>query len=136
MQWPFEQWGATAVLSGHEHLYERVSRDDNGDGTFMPYFITALGGATPVGFNAPIEGSQVRYNEGYGAMLIQASENSITFEFIAATGGTLVDSFTIDLPAKASSMAESELAPALPAMFETFNDPFDSLAVARMDYFV
>src|SRR4029450_10472255 len=32
MQWPFESWGATAVLNGHDHDYERILRDDNGDG--------------------------------------------------------------------------------------------------------
>ena len=24
MRWPFAEWGASAVLSGHDHLYERV----------------------------------------------------------------------------------------------------------------
>ena len=25
MQWPFAQWGADVVLSGHDHTYERSS---------------------------------------------------------------------------------------------------------------
>src|SRR5262245_8735283 len=37
MQWPFQQWGATAVLSGHDHAYERVLI--NG----FPYFVNGLG---------------------------------------------------------------------------------------------
>ena len=28
MQWPYEEWGATAVLAGHDHVYERILRDD------------------------------------------------------------------------------------------------------------
>ena len=28
MQWPFQQWGATAVFSGHDHMYERFARQD------------------------------------------------------------------------------------------------------------
>src|SRR5678816_995945 len=38
MQWPFADWGASAVLSGHDHLYERVLT--NG----IPYFVNGLGG--------------------------------------------------------------------------------------------
>jgi Ca2+-binding RTX toxin-like protein len=101
MQWPFEQWGATAVLSGHDHDYERVLRDDNADGTMMPYFVAGLGGAGKYTFaDPPVDGSAARYNADWGTMLVQASEESITFEFISVTGGgTLVDSYTIDLPA-------------------------------------
>ena len=29
MQWPFENWGASLVLTGHDHTYERILRDDN-----------------------------------------------------------------------------------------------------------
>ena len=31
MQWPYTAWGATAVLSGHQHSYERINRDDTGE---------------------------------------------------------------------------------------------------------
>ncbi|MCW2285377.1 hypothetical protein M2323_003316 [Rhodoblastus acidophilus] len=96
-QWPFENWGATAVLSGHDHDYERVMRDDNSDGSVMPYFVTGLGGAQRYGFSTPVAGSQVRYNANDGTMLIQASDATITFEFWSvANGGTLIDTYTID----------------------------------------
>ena len=29
MQWPYEAWGATAVLAGHDHVYERIHHDDD-----------------------------------------------------------------------------------------------------------
>ncbi|MCU9849246.1 cadherin domain-containing protein [Defluviimonas sp. WL0024] len=97
LQWPFEDWGATAVLNGHDHTYERILRDDNGDGEVLPYFVTGLGGHGITGFATPIGGSEVRYNGDYGTMLVQASETSITFEFWSvAGGGTLIDSYTID----------------------------------------
>lgn len=38
MQWPFKQWGATAVISGHDHDYERVVKDS------LPYFVNGAGG--------------------------------------------------------------------------------------------
>ncbi len=31
LQWPFEAWGADAVIAGHDHTYERILRDDDGD---------------------------------------------------------------------------------------------------------
>ncbi|MCW2275178.1 hypothetical protein M2321_002763 [Rhodoblastus acidophilus] len=96
-KWPFEAWGATAVLSGHDHDYERIMRDDNSDGSSLPYFVTGLGGAQRYAFNTPVAGSQVRYNANDGTMLIQASDATITFEFWSvANGGTLIDTYTID----------------------------------------
>ena len=99
MQWPFEEWGATAVLTGHDHTYERIVLDENNDGTDLPYFVTGLGGSSIYDFDQPVDGSEVRYNDDYGTMLIQASDTTMTFEFWSiANGGTLIDSYTIDLP--------------------------------------
>jgi hypothetical protein len=98
MQWPFEQWGATAVLTAHDHDYERILRDDNGDGGILPYFVSGLGGATRYEFVDPaVAGSAARYNADWGTMLVQASDATITFEFVSVTGGgTVIDSYTID----------------------------------------
>lgn len=77
MQWPFAEWGASAVLSGHDHLYERVLT--NG----IPYFVNGLGGASKYDFlTNPIAGSQVRFNEDFGAMRIEATESNIVFNFV------------------------------------------------------
>jgi len=96
MQWPFQDWGATAVLSGHNHNYERILK--NG----FPYFITGNGGQSLYGFNStPEPGSVVRYNASYGAMLIEASSDRITFDSYSIAGGgsgTLVDTYTLPEP--------------------------------------
>jgi len=77
MQWPFAEWGASAVLSGHDHLYERVLT--NG----IPYFVNGLGGASKYDFlTNPIAGSQVRFNQDFGAMRIEATESNIVFDFV------------------------------------------------------
>ena len=26
LQWPYQSWGATAMLSGHDHTYERIEK--------------------------------------------------------------------------------------------------------------
>jgi len=98
MQWPYEDWGATAVLAGHDHVYERIIRDDNSDGVDFAYFITGAGGGGLYGFTSPPEtGSQVRYRDDYGSMLVEASDTSITFEFYSVSEG-LIDTYTPDVP--------------------------------------
>ena len=87
MQWPFGAWGASAVLSGHDHTYERLDVDG------LPYFVNGLGGASRYNFKAPLAGSQVRYRDGYGAMRITASDATITYEFVT-TDGAVIDTYS------------------------------------------
>src|SRR5262249_14348743 len=81
MQWPFAEWGATAVLAGHDHHYERIEKDG------LLYFINGLGGfheRYPV--KHAVEGSTVRYNDDWGAMRVSADAQGIRFEFITRKG--------------------------------------------------
>jgi hypothetical protein len=91
MRWPFQDWGASAVLSGHDHTYERIQIDA------FPYFVNGLGGGARYFFGIPVEGSQVRYNADYGAMLVEATAEAITFQFITQAG-EIVDTFTLFAP--------------------------------------
>ncbi|MEZ4711211.1 MAG: metallophosphoesterase [Caldilineaceae bacterium] len=91
MQWPFAAWGADAILSGHDHLYERL--DVNG----APYFVNGAGGAGLYSFdnlgNLPAEAdSLVRDNQDFGAMLITADATSIVYHFYHADG-LLIDEY-------------------------------------------
>ena len=86
MQWPFQAWGASAVLSGHDHSYERILREG------FPYFVNGLGGAARYPFLLPVSGSVVRYAANYGALRVTADRTAIRYEFFAVDG-TLVDSF-------------------------------------------
>jgi len=88
MQWPYALWGAHAVLAAHDHLYERIT-----DGDF-PYLVAGLGGRSMYTFGTPVSGSQVRYNSDFGAMLVEASNESITFQFISRTG-SIIDAYTL-----------------------------------------
>ena len=97
MQWPYDEWGATAVFAGHDHVYERIVRDDYvGDDDDILYFTTGAGGRSLYSFGTPVSGSEVRFNSDYGSMIIEASSTSITFEFWSiAGGGTLIDTYEI-----------------------------------------
>jgi len=86
MQWPFAEWGADIVFSGHDHTYERIVRD----GTL--YFVTGLGGMSKYDFEIEIEGSQIRYNDDYGAMLVEADESMVLLKFINRQN-VVVDSY-------------------------------------------
>ena len=88
MQWDFKGWGASAVLAGHEHSYERL------DVAGLPYFVNGLGGQSIYNFGAPIPGSQVRYNEQHGAMLVSATTTQLTFQFINVDG-SVIDTYTL-----------------------------------------
>ena len=92
-RWPYQAWGATAVISGHAHNYERLLEDNN-----FPYFVDGLGGEPEViQFDTPISGSQVRYNADFGAMLVNADQNQIQFQFITRTGA-VIDTYTVPAP--------------------------------------
>ncbi len=88
MQWPFKNWGATTVIAGHDHTYERLIVDD------LLYFVNGLGGKSKYSFSNPIPGSQVRYNSDYGAMLVEANQDSITFKFYSRAND-LIDTYTL-----------------------------------------
>lgn len=88
MRWPYQEWGATAVLAGHDHTYERVLVDG------FPYFVNGLGGSSRYWFVVPVAGSQIRYSADSGAMLIEVNPEAITFQFITRAG-ELVDTFRI-----------------------------------------
>jgi hypothetical protein len=89
MRWPFQEWGATTVVAGHAHVYERLNV--NG----FPYFVNGLGGESISSFGTTIAGSEVRYRADYGAMLVDASNTAITFQFISRAG-VVVDTHSIN----------------------------------------
>ncbi len=88
MQWPFKQWGATAVFSGHDHNYERLLVDS------FPYFVCGTGGGVLYTTYVPLAGSQIHYSQKHGAVFAEANSDSITFKFITVND-SLVDTYSI-----------------------------------------
>lgn len=98
MDWPFKDWGATAVLVGDNHHYERLEKDG------FPYFVNGAGGDAYSSFCSSdccfqdddnvISKKQVGHEEG--AMLIEELTNGIKFEFWAVSNnGTPSDQHII-----------------------------------------
>lgn len=84
MRWPFQEWGADAAFSGHNHVYERIMHDG------FPYIVNGLGGGPRYAFaEAFVPGSVVHYNLDHGAMLVEATggtRGKITSQFVSVTG--------------------------------------------------
>ncbi len=97
MQWPFGEWGAGVVISGHNHLYERIHRGET------IYFVNGTGGQGLYEFSEPVDGSAARYNDDHGAMRISVDDLQATFDFFSIDdgaggqdGGRLIDTYTVD----------------------------------------
>jgi hypothetical protein len=88
LQWPYRDWGASAILSGHDHTYERIVRDG------LPYFVNGAGGYELYAFGPPVPGSVVRYNADFGAMLVEANRGGADVKFISRAG-VVVDSYRV-----------------------------------------
>jgi hypothetical protein len=80
MQWPFEVWGADAVLAGHDHLYERFEVGA------IPYFTVGLGGASSYDVVTMLPETRKQYHEQFGALRVTADPHGMTFEFINVNG--------------------------------------------------
>lgn len=92
MQWPYAEWGASVVMAGHDHNYERLLIDD------LPYFVIGLSGHHARYWLAEeAAGSQIFFNEDYGALLVEATETEMTFQFITRAG-VVIDTSSITKP--------------------------------------
>lgn len=89
MQWPFKEWGASIVISGHDHDYERLLVDG------FPYLVDGLGGSISYPFQIPIPGSQMRHSYDHCAIWAEATSEWISFE-LRCVPGIFRDSLTLD----------------------------------------
>ena len=100
MRWPFAQWGASLVLSGHNHDYERHTVDG------IPFIINGIGGARLhdlKGACTMAESSRdVCFSPGFGAMRARttgASPSKADFLLVEGmdTNHAVFDRFTLPL---------------------------------------
>lgn len=88
LRWPYEAWGASLVLAGHDHHYERIEVGK------LPFIVNGLGGRSIYRIEAPIPGSKVRFAEAYGAQIIEATATELVSRFFTASG-KLIDERTL-----------------------------------------
>lgn len=80
MRWPYAEWGADVVMTGHDHFYERLEVGG------IPYLINGLGGNSIYAFSTPIPESRLRFNGDFGALLAEASATCLSLRFITQAG--------------------------------------------------
>jgi len=83
MQWPFEAWGADAVMAGHDHLYERFEVGQ------IPYFTVGLGGASIYEPVTVLPETRMQYSQQFGALRVTADPHGMTFEFVNVLGAVV-----------------------------------------------
>lgn len=88
MQWPWADWGFDLILSGDDHIYERIERDG------VTYVVNGLGGVERHDVGDAIEGSVVRYSDQFGALRAQVYPAGMRLAFFALDGDE-VDSFVL-----------------------------------------
>ena len=98
MQWPFEEWGAHAVMSGHEHIYQRIHKKTNLD---FPYFVCGVSGKSDEDCGKEDLEDEDDFNvlciDGvHGAMKVLVTENDLTFQFLTIEEpGEVMDEFVL-----------------------------------------
>jgi tartrate-resistant acid phosphatase type 5 len=115
MRWPFKKWGVNAVLAGHHHVYERIVRTQH---PHFPYFVNGVGGTklttckkADIKKNLPANQFNAIHIQGdYGAMLVEASENEIVFQFYIVGGqqGQVKDTCTLRKTKKGQTLSCSQ----------------------------
>jgi predicted phosphodiesterase len=89
-QWAYKSMGVDLVLSGHDHDYERIIRDD------LTYVVDGAGGAKLYKCKPAselVEGS-LGCHKKFGALFIYANKNDLQVVFRTTDGATL-DAFQI-----------------------------------------
>lgn len=88
-QWNFAKLGITAVISGHEHLYERLQIAG------VQYLVSGAGGRDLYECGRPIAGLEKCIDGRFGALFFTPDGEFLLVEFRAANGRVL-DSFKLD----------------------------------------
>lgn len=83
MRWPFAEWGASIVYSGHDHTYERF------DVAGLAYIVNGVGGNELYPLGEPTSGSVVRHSDVHGLVLVTVSPTELTSRFLDARGQEL-----------------------------------------------
>ena len=82
-QWPFAEWGADVVFSGHDYDYEHLTVDG------LQYFVVGTGGRGIRRFLSPLADSQTRFNASFGAAMVTVDGPNFTVEYYSISGKPL-----------------------------------------------
>lgn len=87
-QWDFASMGVDMVLSGHDHVYERIELGG------VTYVVNGAGGKNLYACGDRVSGSAVCFDEQFGALFITSRPDGFYALFVAVDG-TVVDEFSL-----------------------------------------
>lgn len=90
-QWDFSSMGIDLVLSGHDHIYERIVVGG------VTYIVNGAGGKALYGCGDRVSGSVLCFDDNFGALFLRSGPEGLLAQFVAVDG-SVIDAFTI--PAK------------------------------------
>jgi hypothetical protein len=88
MRWPFREWGASVVISGHDHIYERLSVEG------LPYVVNGVGGKSLYSLGELDPHSLVLHTDQIGALFGRATATRFELRFVNLDGD-VVDELTL-----------------------------------------
>ena len=98
MQWHFEDWGAHAVLSGHDHVYQRIHKKNRPD---FPYFVCGVSGKSNESCgDEDLEDENsfdlICIDDVHGAMKVITRKDELHFQFYSIEApGNILDEFVL-----------------------------------------
>ena len=89
-QWDYAGMGADLIISGHDHIYERMVRHS------ATYIVDGTGGAPLYKCKYPqVYGSKVCHDEYFGALFLYVNDSQLRGVY-RTTAGVALDSFTLN----------------------------------------
>ncbi|HEY6171089.1 MAG TPA: metallophosphoesterase [Candidatus Kapabacteria bacterium] len=125
MRWPFKEWGASVVISGHAHVYERLEVDG------LPYYVNGLGGGSKYLFGTPLSESKFRYNKNYGLMRCEAGQYNLKIWFLSIDN---IGMDTIIISGKKVEDVKYNESIESPTLYPTWPNP--SSGLANIEFFL
>lgn len=97
------EYGVAALISGHEHIYERFAPQDpegRADPKGIRQFVAGTGGAPFYNFGTIKTNSEVRNNIAHGVLKLTLNPTSYDWEFIPVAGQTFSDRGSASCPGR------------------------------------
>lgn len=90
-RFPYDQWGVSMVMSGHDHTMQHLVVDD------VNYVVNGVGGGSLHYFEEVLEGTEFRLADHYGAVMLDVSPGSLNVRFVTVDTG-VVHEFAVPAP--------------------------------------
>jgi hypothetical protein len=89
LRWDFAAMGINAVITGHQHNYERYEKDG------VIYLVAGTGGKSLYGFTGSPSVNSLKRVQDYGALFMEVSKRALKFTFMNSTA-VIMDTRELD----------------------------------------